>query len=518
MAQPSAALGAEPSEVVEISGSDGEPDLSVSFTADDQDYTARSMPRTVQDVVSRIREISGSSASASLSAGRLDVSVGLDEASQAEQLKIGNPSTLGALVGLTGLRSPDPANPATARAVATGSHFDVGFGIETGTPPDGAGRKTYLLPGTGPLLSVGDVSATPPSTVTDLPARIGFLGVNADLTGLSLGKTDSDPAVELDRVAGSGTAADSPLDISDLLTKDGALDPDQLHLTSRVTASIAFRAREQALSGSTYATGTPGGARGTADVSWGPRGLPSVSVDSGYAELRVFDPVPAAFLRGTAQVTKGANGNPDEVDVDVTSLPSGKTLYSALNVAPSNDPVTVARRLQTDGETCINVTILDADTYTCKELAPNGVASVQTGDAVSSIVMGDPFALRNSVIEGLSSTLAELNRLDADNVDESTPLQYDQYSSTLPLVDLTPAQLAVERDALQQGLQAIDAAATADEQGSSDTPVSSAQELAQAVPQLVAVGSDKAYAPTLSFDLGPDKLGVQLTEIGKAHV
>ncbi len=155
---PDAALGEAPSGVVEVAGSDGEPDLEVSFTTGKQQLTARSMPRTVQDVVRRIEGLSGSTASATLTEGRLDVSVGISQASEGAALELGNPGTLGALVGLTGLRTPDaedpedpeepvePPDPTTAEAVATGSTFDVGFGIQTGAVTDDAGRQTYLLP------------------------------------------------------------------------------------------------------------------------------------------------------------------------------------------------------------------------------------------------------------------------------------------------------------------------------------------------------------------------------------
>ncbi|MDO9455448.1 calcium-binding protein [Nocardioides sp.] len=514
VSSPTGALGETPSDVVEVSGSDGEPDLQVSFTAGGQQLVARSMPQTVQDVVSRIEELDGSDASASLTAGRLDVAVGITQASRDQTLELGNASTLGALVGLTGLKSADPDNPDLAQARATGASFDVGFGIQTGTPAEGAGRQTYLLPKDRSLLQVDGLSATPPRGVTGLPARIGFLGVKADLTGLGLGKAGSGPAVELARVTADGTEATDPLPISDLLTEDGALDPDQLTLTSQVTASIGFTATEQALSGTTFATGTPGGAQGSASVSWNAAGLPSVTLGDGYARLRVFDPVPAAFLGGTARVKPGSRTAADVVRVDVTSLPAGTTLYAALNVAPPTGagaaPVEVARHLQSEGVACQNVTILDADTLTCDDLAPNGRTPWADGQAVQVIVLGDAFALRDSVIEGLASSLADFDRLTGDNVTESPAVPFDQYSSTLPLVDLTPSQLAVEREALRQGIAAMDQAATEDEQGTSATPVSSAQELSAAVGGLVRLGSAGGYDPSLAFDLGTQRLGVRL--------
>lgn len=510
---PDAALGEAPTGVVEISGSDGEPDLEVSFTSGGQQLTARSMPRTVQDVVLRIRELDGSSASAELTDGRLDIAVGISQASAQRALTIGNPGTLGALVGLTGLGSDDSDSDdgqPSAQTVATGATFDVGFGIQTGPVTDEAGRQTYLLPRDSSLLRIEGLSATPPATVTNLPARIGFLGVRADLTGLGLGTSGSDPAVVLDRVTTGGAQATDALAISSLLTEDGSLDPDQLDLSSSVTASIAFTATEQPLSGTTYATGTPGGATGTASAVWDATGTPTVDLSSGYDRLRVFDPVPATFLTGAAQVAAGSGTTPDTVQVDVIFPAPGTTLYDALNVPPAAQPVEVARHLLGDGVSCQNVTILDDDSLTCEELAPNGRTPWSDDQTVRVIVLGDPFALRNSVIEGLSTALAGFDRLTGDNVTESPAVASDQYTATLPLVDLTPAQLAVEREALRQGLGAIAQAATDDEQGSSDTPVSSAQELAAAVTDLVRLGNVGGYAPAVTFDLGT-RLGVRLT-------
>ena len=494
------AVGETPDGLVEISGSDGEPDLEVSFTAQGQQLTARSVPRTVQDVVDRIEELTGSTASAALSPTRLDVSVDISQATNDRQLDLGNPGTVGALLGLTGLGSS--GDPAQATATALGSSFDVGFGIETDEPAEGLGRATYLLPHDASLLEIADVSASPPGNVTGLPARIGFLKVTADLTDLTLGTTGSGPAVVLNRV---GSGPTDPLLISDLLTGDGALDPDQLELDSRVRASIGFTAHEVPIAAGSYATDVADGASGEARVSWNPSGLPTVTVGAGYEPLRVFDPVPASFLSGTARLA----GN--RVNIDVTSLPGTQSLFEALNV-PEEAGVEVARRLETDGAACQNVTVVDADTLTCGELSPNDVPAFTAGQAVDAIVLGDPFAMRDSVIEGLATTLAGFDRLAGDNRTESPILDFDQYTSALPLVDLTPAQLAVERDALRQGIAAIDQAATEDEQGGAAVPVSSAQELADAVDDLVKVGSAGGYQPSLAYTLGNgDFLGVQLT-------
>ncbi|MFC5010397.1 beta strand repeat-containing protein [Nocardioides plantarum] len=514
---PADAVGESPTGLVKITDSDGEPDLEVSFTAGGEPLTARSMPHTVQDVVRRISGLEDSTAEATLVDGRLNVAVDIAQAEKTVPLTLGNPGTLGALVGLTGLGS---STTAKAPAKATGASFDVGFGIETDDPEAGQQRQTYLVPKDESLIEIDGLSAQAPTTLTGLDARIGFLQVEADLTGLDLGKTaGTGPAVSLERTTGGTT----PLAISTLFTDQGALDPSQLRLSSAVTASIAFEATEVPLSGSTYATGTPGGARGSASVTWGPTGLPSVTTDAGYEPLRVFDPVPARFLSGTASVTPGTgtapNTTPDTATLTITSLPPGETLYSALNVAEpsaSDDPTKdteVARRLVADGVGCQNVVIVSDRVLTCDGLAPNGTSALVDGQRVEAIVLGDPFALRDSVIDGLATTLSELEKLGADNVADG--LAADQYTSSLPLVDLTPAQLAVERDALQQGLKGLADTATADEKDKAvrGVPhVSSAQEMAAAVGSLVKVsGTDAGYRPTLAFTLGTDAVGVALS-------
>ena len=128
------------------------------------------------------------------------------------------------------------------------------------------------------------------------------------------------------------------------------------------------------------------------------------------------------------------------------------------------------------------------------------------------MVLGDPFALRNSVIEGLASSLAEFDRIDSDNVTESPALAADQYTSTLPLVGLTPAQLAVERDALRTGLQALDKAATEDEQGR----VGDAGLDGPGAHGVDATTWSRSTAPAATtrrrceFTLGAQRLGVEL--------
>ena len=152
------AVGVHPQGTVQIDGSDGEPDVVVTLTLKSgRTMVARSMPRTVQDVVSRIRQLGDhgaatAGATVDLAGHRLDVDVDLRDAAVSTPLGVGNPGTLGALVGLTGLEAGGAEAQATARG--TDASFDVGFGIGTAAPAAGQERSTVLLPRDETLIEV----------------------------------------------------------------------------------------------------------------------------------------------------------------------------------------------------------------------------------------------------------------------------------------------------------------------------------------------------------------------------
>ena len=518
---PAGAVGPEPTESVVVTGGDGEPDLQVTFDLEDQPMAGRTLPRTVQDVVRRLGDLADSTAAAQLTEDRLEVAVDISDDSATARLPIGNPGTVGALVGLTGLDAEPPVPPNTPKAPpvraeveATDASFDVGFGIETGTPAPGEPRETVLLPADASLLRIGGLGATPPASVTDLPARVGFLGVEADLTELALGAASGAPAVELTRVVPGGGSPTAALPLGDLVAEDGTVDADQLVLDSSVTGALGLEATEQPLPGGGYAVSTDGTpASGTVTVRWGPAGLPTVDADAGYTALRVFDPVPAGFVSGAARVTGTGAGT--QVHLDVTSLPGGTTLYELLNAAaPQNagDPVEVLRQVTGQGAACPSVVVEDADTLTCTGLVADGTPIWADGEQVQAVVDGDPYAVRDAVVEGFASALARLDGQADDGLTGPTAPPADQLTTSLPLVDLTPTQLALEREALRQGVSSLAEAATEDEKlrgGGSLPAVSSAQEMSTAVGALVKVGNDGRWSPQIAFDLG-DQLQVSL--------
>ncbi len=97
------------------------------------------------------------------------------------------------------------------------------------------------------------------------------------------------------------------MSFDDILGDEGTLDSGVVDLTSTLTASVGFTATEQPLPGGAYATGASGPASGSATVRWDATGLPEVGFGRrATTALRVFDPVPARFLEGTARVTRAA--------------------------------------------------------------------------------------------------------------------------------------------------------------------------------------------------------------------
>ena len=292
-----AAVGADPDGNVRLDGTDGEPDLTVTLVAGGTTYTARTLPHTVQQVVSRIRSIgdggaSTAAASIDVAAQRLDVAVDIQDDSTTESLPLGNPGTLGTLVGLTGLEDDENARvPATA----TDGRYDVGFGVSTGTPAPDEERATVLLPRDGSLLTVQGVSASTPVGLNSLAARIGFLGVLADVTDVTLGRAGSAPAVSLDLEGYDG----SPLSFDDILGEQGTLASGVVDLTSTLTASVGFTATEQPLPGSAgYATGLD---RPGERVRHGPLGLHRPA----RGDLRRRLPGLARLRPGAGQLPRG---------------------------------------------------------------------------------------------------------------------------------------------------------------------------------------------------------------------
>ena len=503
-----AAVGASPTGTVMVTGSNGEPDLTVTLTAGLESYTARTLPRTVQQVVQRIGSIGTtvSTATLDLAAKRLDVDVDLRRATATANLPLGNPGTLGALVGLTGLDDDDDA---TVPVTATGARYDVGFGISTAAPGADEERDVVLLPRDRSLLTVDGLSAANTSSDKALKARIGFLGVTAKVKDVALGRVGDAPAVSLDL---RDTVASGPIALDQVIGAEGTLDATRFALVDKVTAGIDFTATESALPGGGYAT-DGGPATGSASVAWAPGAVPDVGFDTGYDKLRIFDPVPATFLAGVADVTQGTDAttglDADSVIVTVTGGDLHDRLGVAAPVGGTAEDTEVARRLMGPGIGCQNVTLLSDTQLACEGLAPQGIAAFEDAEAIDLIVLGDPFALRDGIVEGFSSALNMFERLDSDNIEDG--LEDDQYTSTLPLVDLTPVQLATERAELRTGLAKLVDAATQDEGGTGGgnlPAVSSVQEMTSALAP--GAGGLLTGSTGIDFDVAAGQLGVAL--------
>ncbi|MCH7659019.1 MAG: hypothetical protein IH933_00010, partial [Euryarchaeota archaeon] len=599
-----AAVGLNPLGTVQIDSSDGQPDIRVELTfGDGTKLTARTLPRTIQEITGRIDELdelaeppdpTTTTVNLTPDLDRLEVAIDITASEASSRLSVGDPATLGVLVGLTGLAAPfdvsgkwnvqlqglpggltrtctltvlhaedslsavgscpllglgsvngtidnstgtfvmngppafkmngttdglrmsgtwssvfgpiiapitlsgtflgslvEPAVEPTVNVSVTAASFTVGFGIPF-HPEDGEG--VVLLPGAGgTLIRIDEVDVGTLVGLTKLPARIGFLGVDVDVTELTLGDEDAAPVVALTAVDG-----EAQILLNELTNTEGMLVPGKLSLASQLTATIAFTATEQPISigPDVFAVGGP--QVGTATVVWGADGLPSVDFNPGYQKLRVFDPLPAVFLSGTTEVTLDTEEVPDftnpgdtvAVDKDTVDVIVTVNLYDELNVVPPDPPapLDLSRRLLGPGVSCSSITILTDHTFTCEGLAPGGSAAFEPPPTpgpeptptpgpeptptpgpepepeplVNFIVLGDPFSLRDNIIEGLARTLNDFEWLTEDHIGG---FDVDQYTSTLPLFDLRPDQMAPERVDLANGIAKMIAAAAEDETG-----------------------------------------------------
>ena len=500
-----------PQALSRIDGSDGDPDVSVKLVVTPpggtatRTFTARSMPHTVQDVVARIRQLDGRTDAASaatatvdLAANRLDVDVDLRRPSAQKSFALGNPATLGALVGLTGLENGGAGS--LAPVTATDASYDVGFGVSFADPAADQARATVLLPKDASLITVRDIKAAKPSGATGIDARIGFLGVKADVDDVALSTAGDRSAAALALTDGVPDA----LALSDLIDADGRLRVGKVALSSGLQGAISVRATEQKVGGSYVVSKTGAPASGSATVSWDTTGLPRVGFAGAYSSLRVFDPVPGQFLHGTVGVT--SDGTTDKVTVTV---PDAVDLLSLFNVGEGKTSAELSRRLIGPGVACQNFTVT-ARTLTCTGLAPQGVSALGAGSGVDLIAAGDPFALRDGVIEGLAQQVSAFDALDRDNVTDA--LSDDQYLSTLPLVDLTPAQAATERTGLATLVSGLSAAADKDSAGKGGVggggsgSVSSAQEMVAAV-----AASTKVREPALALNVSDGSVVASLS-------
>ena len=214
----------------------------------------------------------------------------------AADLEIGNPGTLGALVGLTGLVRARRARPPPRPPPRPGSSFDVGFGIQTGAMADGVARQTWLLPKDASLLKVQRPLGHQSPRASPASGRGSASSASRPTSRRSPSAASRPPDPPSSSTRKGGSTA--PLPVSGLLTSQGALGPGEARprLQPHRPPSASPR-REEPLPGGAYAAGgSAGQATGTATVTWGPAGLPTVSSDAGYQKLRVFDPVPARFL------------------------------------------------------------------------------------------------------------------------------------------------------------------------------------------------------------------------------
>ncbi len=263
------AVGVHPQGTVQIDGSDGEPDVVVTLTlksgrtmvapVDAAHRPGRRVPDPAARGPRRPRRRARPSTSP---AHRLDVDVDLRDAAVSKPLGVGNPGTLGALVGLTGLEAGGADGPGHRprhrRVLRRGLRHRHGrTGRRAGAQHRAAAPRRDADPGRGRLRD--------PAEQRHRAAGPGRLPRGRRRPGRRRLDAVGGPAASLRRLGG----ATGPLSLGSLLTDQGTLTPGVLGLQSHVTADVSFDARERSLDGDRYASGADGPASGSATVHWG---------------------------------------------------------------------------------------------------------------------------------------------------------------------------------------------------------------------------------------------------------
>ena len=416
----------------------GSPTSRCPFTADGQQFVARSMPHTVQDVVGRIGELGQSSADArTIGGGRLDVAVDIAQATSStgpRDRQPGHPRRSG--------RAHRPEGPGRR---ARHHHGDglrrlVRRRLRHPDRRHGRRRRPADLAAPGGRLAAEDPGPRPPPRPRASPASVpGSASWASTPTSseLTLGRPATDrPAVELTRKGGST----APLPVSGLLTSARRARPrPRSASTSNLDGDPSgSRPPRRPLPGGGYAAGgTAGQASGTATVTWGPAGLPQVTADAGYQSCGSSTrsrPGSCPARRGTGRRRRSTGRRrPAERHHASTTCSTSRT-------PAAGERTEVARRLLADGAACQNVT----DRRHHHAHLPGLSLPTRAGPCSRRPGRGDDRARRPLRPARLRDRGALARRSTSSTSSPATTSRAtgspdDQYTSTLPLAALTPA-------------------------------------------------------------------------------
>ena len=456
-------VGINPEKNIKLTGFAGFPQLAVSYDSTTAgggtaSRHAISPVVSVQGLAGRFSE-SGLNGQPRYANSSLLFDIDWNQAAGNLAQPTGSFDALGPPTGLTDLRSR-PGGPATLD-LALGSrqtHVDFGIALDVKRPLDLAtGDPTlpdryFLGVGAGPEIFIDSIAITPPAA-TSLPyeGRIGFLGVDVDISSFALSTDAGQKAVSVDLPAPASGAQfirpdDSPLVISDAirfsdLVVDASGDPFAAASTTSVSATIDHNMSTtadatvvpQKLGTKDIITlpGTTTVPSGTVLVSWpdlGPRTVPAVVTGGDYDSLRLFDLVPTL------------TGFVDSVAAGVTNTQfsvSSQDFLRDFGVAASDHVDRTVFNVD-KASSCHGFTVVNATTLECDgPLA--GALDWEVGDAFT--IDGDDTAMRGQLVEGLTGTLQRLESLGGDS-----------HTATLPLVDVRPDELALERSLMLDAL------------------------------------------------------------------
>lgn len=436
-----ATIGESPTANVRITGADAVPRLTVTYTDDaGLVQTARSIAESAQHLSSMLAGAGfGGGLSFDPAAAVLQFDLTHAVPAETRAMAPGGAQSLGTAIGLRGLRADSSAGDPMVDVAIGERRLTAGFGIAL---DPGDGPNTFLTAPGGRLITVDSIGSTlPPGATLGLKGRIGFLGVDVTVTELQLGTLAPDPAVAVDvdvttRSFGPHAPVAEAVATDDMVADAGAIDstlvtegeaavvaPPQGTIAIDMTASLDVTAEP-------LPDGTPvlGGASASADVVWpdlSPGTLAEAMPTPEYQALRLFDLVPT--VAGAVET-----GDATEL-VDPTA-----DFFATFGIDPGAADRTVARMLINidDNATCSSFEVVAATTLRCD--APlAGTGDAPTWDLNDRyFVEGDPFALRRLLLDAAVSELGVLDSLDGP------------HTATFPLLDISPPELAPERQML----------------------------------------------------------------------
>ena len=368
--------------------------------------------------------------------------LGQDKSSETIWLEPGGAASVGPVLGLRALDGVGDGTTVPVEVVDRSQTLSLG--VPLGENKDGP----FLVVPNKRQMAIGSITMALEGSL-EMRGRIGFLGVDVDVSSLSFASTGDAvtityPAAAPHIFGSSECAADCPDPVSDVvLLRDVLLDASSLgtEVTAQATSAEPDGQVNVTAQASMAVKATPinGGedllpsVTAEPKIDWAslaPDTLPAVT--EGLGELGLFDLIPDVTGRITAVDASTSLVQDSQADfladfglVETTSEEARYVDRTILNL--------------TGGTSCTGFVVTGSTRLTCTDAlaGDSGVEDLTFEAGDRYLIVGDEFALRDRLVD---SQVAALNVLDnLDTIDAT---------ARFPGLDLRPADLARERDDL----------------------------------------------------------------------